>query len=296
MAEHAGLGRQNSDAMLARTFPNADERALGYSSRVRMIASEDVAYRRARRERARRQIARRRRRVAGFTLLATAVAAALWISGVRGGSPAPRLSSANDARRPVAARASVRNRTVRALPARSSPGSLPQTHAYPSGTSAQFKSLMASLWAGIARGSLAPALTAFFPQDAFVRLKAIASASSDWTDRLVHDYRLDITAAHALLGPNAAHARLVAVNVPASYGHWVQPGVCDNVIGYYEMPNARVVYREDGRIRSFGIASMISWRGVWYVVHLGAILRSTDSGTVDEPGPGPGTSAYSGTC
>ena len=49
------------------------------------------------------------------------------------------------------------------------------------------------------------------------------------------------------------------------------------------MPNARVVYREDGQIRSFGIASMISWRGVWYVVHLGAILRSSDAGAVDEP-------------
>jgi hypothetical protein len=155
---------------------------------------------------------------------------------------------------------------------------------------------MASLWTGVVHDSLAPALTAFFPKDAYVQLKAIVSASSDWTDRLVHDYGLDITAAHALLGRNAAHARLIAVNVHSSYGHWIQPGVCYNSIGYYEMPNARVVYRDDGQIRSFGIASMISWRGVWYVVHLGAILRSTDSGTVDEPASGQGTSAYSGTC
>jgi len=155
---------------------------------------------------------------------------------------------------------------------------------------------MASLWAGVVHDSLAPALVAFFPKDAYVRLKAIASAGSDWTDRLVHDYGLDIAAAHALLGAGAAHARLIAVNVPSSYGHWIEPGVCYNSIGYYEMPNARVVYREDGRIRSFGIASMISWRGVWYVVHLGAVLRSTDSGEVDEPASGPGASAYSGTC
>ena len=74
------------------------------------------------------------------------------------------------------------------------------------------------------------------------------------------------------------------------------PGVCDNSIGYYEMPNARVVYREDGQERSFGIASMISWRGAWYVVHLGAILRATDTGQVDAPAAGPGSSAYSGTC
>jgi hypothetical protein len=155
---------------------------------------------------------------------------------------------------------------------------------------------MASLWSGVVHDSLPQALPAFFPKEAYVRLKAIGSASSDWTERLVHDYRLDIGAAHALLGQNAARAQLVAVNAPSSYGHWIQPGVCDNSIGYYEMPNARVVYREEGQIHSFGIASMISWRGVWYVVHLGAILRSTDAGTVDEASSGPGTAAYSGTC
>ena len=155
---------------------------------------------------------------------------------------------------------------------------------------------MASLWAGIVHDSLTSALAAFFPKDAYVQLKAIASANSDWTDRLVRDYGLDIAAAHVLLGRTAAHARLIAVNVPSSYGHWIEPGVCYNSIGYYEMPGARIVYQQDGQIRSFGIASMISWRGVWYVVHLGAILRSTDSGTVDEPASGPGTSAYSGTC
>jgi len=57
-----------------------------------------------------------------------------------------------------------------------------------------------------------------------------------------------------------------------------------------------MVYRQDGQIRSLGIASMISWRGVWYVVHLGAILRSSDAGTVDEPASGAGVQAYSPTC
>jgi hypothetical protein len=76
----------------------------------------------------------------------------------------------------------------------------------------------------------------------------------------------------------------------------VPPGVCYNSVGYYEMPNARVVYRAHGQVRSFGIASLISWRGVWYVVHFGAILRSADVGEVDDPASGPGVSTYSGTC
>lgn len=270
---------------------------------VRPLSTSDGGHRLARRERARRR-AVRRRRVAALTLVAVVAVAALVISGAGGGSRDARVSSAASvprpavaARRSVVARARPRpRRIVRVRTAARSPGSLPQTHAYPSGTSAQFKSLMASLWAGIVHDSLTQALPAFFPKDAYVQLKAIASASSDWTDRLVHDYGLDVTAAHALLGPRALGARLVKVEAPSSYGHWIEPGVCYNSIGYYEMPDARVVYRDDGRTRSFGIASMISWRGVWYVVHLGAILRSTDSGTVDEPASGPGSSVYSGTC
>jgi hypothetical protein len=155
---------------------------------------------------------------------------------------------------------------------------------------------MASLWAGVVHDSVSPALAAFFPKGAYAQLKAIGSPSSDWTNRLVHDYALDIAAAHGLLGRRASSARLITVYVPANYGHWIPPGVCYNSVGYYELPNARVVYRENGETRSFGIASMISWRGVWYVVHLGAILRSTDAGMVDNPESGYGTAAYSGTC
>ena len=50
------------------------------------------------------------------------------------------------------------------------------------------------------------------------------------------------------------------------------------------------------QIRSLGIASMISWRGVRYVVHLGAIFRSSDVGLVDDSSVRPGTSIASPTC
>ena len=146
---------------------------------------------------------------------------------------------------------------------------------------------------GIVADAPSRAAVAFFPKDAYVSLKAIAGAGADWENRLFHDYALDIAAAHALLG---AGARLIGVRAVGAYAHWVEPGVCDNALGYYELPNARVVYSEGGATRSFGIASMISWRGEWYVVHLGAVLRESETGTVDEPALGPGSSAYSGTC
>jgi hypothetical protein len=155
---------------------------------------------------------------------------------------------------------------------------------------------MAALWSGVVEGAVRPALPAFFPERAYAQLKAIGAPESDWKYRLVRDYALDIEAAHRLLGANPAHAQLLGVRVTSSYGHWVPPGVCDNGVGYFELPNARVVYQEGGAVHSFGIASMISWRGEWYVVHLGAVVPEGEGGVVDEPAEGAGSSAYSGTC
>ncbi|HEX3510857.1 MAG TPA: hypothetical protein VHT27_07135 [Solirubrobacteraceae bacterium] len=176
------------------------------------------------------------------------------------------------------------------------PGSLPQTQVLPRSGSAQFAASMKKLWAGVVAGSVRRALPAFFPRAAYLQVKAIADASLDWEVRLVHDFALDLAAAHALLGSRASKARLVRVLVPPALAHWVPPGACYNAVGYYEVPNARVVYRADGETRSFGIASMISWRGQWYVVHMGVVQRSVDSGVVDEAAVGPGSSAAASTC
>jgi hypothetical protein len=152
------------------------------------------------------------------------------------------------------------------------PGLLPQTSQFPSASTPQFQSEMSALWQGIVQGSVTPALSSFFPRTAYVQLKTgIADPSGDWQDRLVADFGLDIQAAHALLGPDPSAATLVSVSVPQQYGHWIPPGVCANGIGYYEVANSRIVYQLGGQTRSIGIASLISWRGEWYVVHLGAI-------------------------
>lgn len=155
---------------------------------------------------------------------------------------------------------------------------------------------MAALWQGIRTGSLRAAMPAFFPEGAYAQVKAIANPRDDYTNRLVQEYRLDLTAAHSLLGAHAHDARIVDVIVPTDYAHWVLPGECYNRVDYYEVPNTRLVYREDGQVRSVGIASMISWRGVWYVVHLGAVLRVGDHGVVDDSSTGSGSPAPSSTC
>jgi hypothetical protein len=229
--------------------------------------------------------------------LAAALLIALAVLLLAGGSRHPTRAKASA--HPLAAatpREKASRRERHAPLATRDPGSLPQTHAFPPASSPHLKAAIASLWAAVVAGSPGRGRSAFFPEAAYVKLKAIGSASSDWSGRLLHEYALDIAAAHASLGPGAARASLIGVDVPERFGHWVEVGVCYNSIGYWELPNARVVFLEDGKVRSFGIASMISWRGEWYVVHLGAVLRSGDGGVVDEPSAGRGSSAYSSTC
>lgn len=155
---------------------------------------------------------------------------------------------------------------------------------------------MKALWNGIRVGSARPALPAFFPERAYDQVKAIGDPQADYEYRLVADYRLDIDAAHQLLGAHPRRARLLDVQVPAGDAHWVAPGACYNRVGYDEVPNSRLVYRQHGATRSFGIASMISWRGVWYIIHLGAVDRQESAGVVDDPAEGAGASVPSTTC
>jgi hypothetical protein len=173
-------------------------------------------------------------------------------------------------------------------------GSLPQTHQQPSSDTAAFKAEMAALWAGVRSNSLNTALPAFFPETAYAQVKAISDPQGDWQSRLAGNFKLDLAAAHNLLGSGAGGAQLVEVDVPSQYAHWVDPGACYNGLGYWEVPNSRVVYRENGELKSFGIASMISWRGYWYVVHMGSVTGG--GGTVDDPESGKGTPAASSTC
>jgi hypothetical protein len=176
------------------------------------------------------------------------------------------------------------------------PGTLPQTDDLPQANTPQFDAEMEALWSGIVADSVTPAMPAFFPESAYLQVKAIANPAGDYAQRLVGEYGLDIGAAHALLGADPAEATFVGVDVNASFAHWVVPGTCSNAIGYYELPNSRLVYEVAGQTLSFGIASMISWRGVWYVVHLGGVQRNGPGGMVDDPEVGPGVPAYSSTC
>lgn len=202
--------------------------------------------------------------------------------------PAPATTATTPSPRPK-----PRPAPPSALPVAPGAGLLAQTQAFPSTRTVAFRNAMYDLWLAVTSGQPRFALPAFFPLAAYEKLKAIAYPESDWENRLWYDFTLDVAAAHDLVGKNA---KLVQVNVPTEYANWIDPGGCYNSIGYWHVPGARVLYREDGQLRSFGIASLISWRGDWYVVHFGAVLRSGGYGEVDDPTAGAGYPGPPGGC
>jgi hypothetical protein len=239
--------------------------------------------------------------------LAGSALAGVVLSGC-GGPAAPKSASPTStatgagssppAATPARTATSARSATPQASPTAALPvapgaGALPQTRALPRTDSAAFRNAMADLWLAVTTGNPRFARPGFFPLAAYKQVKAIPYPVPDWQDRLWYDFVLDVRAAHRLLGSGA---RLDRVIVAGKYAAWVYPGACHNKIGYWHVPGARVVYREHGQERSFGIASLISWRGVWYVVHFGAVQRTVAAGVVDQPAAGPGVPGPPGGC
>jgi hypothetical protein len=172
------------------------------------------------------------------------------------------------------------------------PGRLTQTQTLPSAATPRFRARMAALFQGILEDSLPSAKPAFFPLSAYLQVKQIADPAGDYRNRLLANFRADIHAAHLLVARGGASATFVGVRVPREWS-WITPGYCANRVGYWHAPGSRLVYRQGGRLRSFGVFSLISWRGEWYVVHLAAWDRP---GTVDDPAPGIGIFGPPGGC
>ena len=234
---------------------------------------------------------------------AVSLAAGVLLAGCGGspGPPPPAVSSSaagtgSPSAKSAPPTASVTPRATAspsAVPVAPGAGALPQTRAFPRTDSAAFRHAMADLWLAVTTGNPRFARPGFFPVAAYKQVKAEPYPVPDWQDRLWYDFVLDVRATHRLLGSGA---RLDRIIVPKAYAAWVYPGACHNKIGYWHVPGARVVYRAHGQERSFGIASLISWRGVWYVVHLGAVSRTVVTGIVDQPAVGPGVPGPPGGC
>ena len=138
--------------------------------------------------------------------------------------------------------------------------------------------------------------TVFFPRTAYVNMKTgeIPAPASDYVDRLIAFFRLDLAAYHDRLFARAV-TTYVRVRANPADAAWISPGVCENRIGYWHIQGVRLEFIRDSKVVSVAVASLISWRGIWYVVHLGPNNAPFNVGKVDDyssgvgvPGPGGG--------
>jgi hypothetical protein len=150
------------------------------------------------------------------------------------------------------------------------PGSLPQEMVLPGASDPVFQAHAQALWQAIVDGNPAEAMGVFFPVSAYIQVKGISDPVHDWQTRLVANFDADVMAYHAALGTDPAAAQFASVSVPSS-AVWVVPGVEYNKGSYYRVYGTALHYTLGGVAHSFAVASMISWRGEWYVVHLGSI-------------------------
>ncbi|HUX03505.1 MAG TPA: hypothetical protein VMV53_01165 [Acidimicrobiales bacterium] len=176
------------------------------------------------------------------------------------------------------------------------PGQLPATSAKPS-TTTGVRSVLHVVWRAIVSDNPTLARRSFFPRTAYIRMKQglLANPASDYDARLLAFYNLDLAAYHQRIVPGARPV-LVGVKVHRSDAAWIPPGACENLIGYWHLAGVRLVFRKGARVWSVAVASLISWRGVWYVVHLGPNPRARNVGTIDDWRAGPGVAGPAGGC
>ncbi len=175
------------------------------------------------------------------------------------------------------------------------PGRLPQTATRPPVST--LTSRLTPLFRALVSGDAGRARAAFFPRQAYLQMKdhVLPNAAADYQDRLIGLFDLDVAAYHRLLLTGGSPT-LVRVSATTADAAWIAPGACENTIGYWHLPGVRFLYRHGTRLYSVAIDSLISWRGVWYVVHLGPNPRPVDVGTVDGYRAGPGQPGPPGGC
>lgn len=146
---------------------------------------------------------------------------------------------------------------------------LAQTEEEPSSTDPLFVHHARLLYEAIVADDPSIAMPFFFPVEAYEVVKDIAKPERDWKYRLVRNFERDIHDYHRKLSAGASSSDFIELAVPTEKATWMKPGSEGNRLGYYRVLRARLRYRDGAdKERELPITSLISWRGVWYVVHV----------------------------
>ncbi len=148
-------------------------------------------------------------------------------------------------------------------------GLLPQTKALPLASGDVFDNNVNQLWSAIRSGNSQLGDQFFFPLTAYVQVKAISDPVHDYDTRLMKAYHTDLLSYHAQLNALGGTPELIGLEVPQSQAAWILPGEEYNKGSYWRVYGSELVFSEDGVRHYFPVYSLISWRGEWYVVHLG---------------------------
>ena len=184
-------------------------------------------------------------------------------------TPTATASAATSAKVPTAT--TTKGAPTAATTTTVDPGTLPQTDEKPTATGAEFDAHVDALWQAIVRDDPSLALPFFFPESAYLQVKDIQDPAGDYQSRLIANYEDDVHALHAQLGDAASRAQLVGMSVPNDQAQWITPGTEYNKGSYWRVYGSTLNSTVDGQSRSFPVTSLISWRGQWYVVHLGEV-------------------------
>lgn len=167
----------------------------------------------------------------------------------------------------MAARAARQEAPAVQTPPPVDPGTLEQTHDRPVIDDPALRDRLQGLVDAVQSGDVAPAKRAFFPLSAYLQVKDLPDPERDWNERLLAAYERDVSALHT----DTLAGTFVRLEVSDAGVRWVDPGEEYNKLGYYRVRRAKVVYEVGGAERTIPVASLISWRGQWYVVHLSSM-------------------------
>lgn len=148
-------------------------------------------------------------------------------------------------------------------------GLLSQTGEKPTDSGPVFDADVKLLWNAILSGDPQVAHPFFFPLAAYIQIKAISDPVHDYDTRLIYRYDMDLLSYHQQLLQLGGTPHLTGLSIPESSAEWISPGVEYNKGSYWRVYGSRLYYSVGGATHFFPINSLISWRGQWYVVHVG---------------------------
>ena len=214
-------------------------------------------------------VARPIRKRLRLLLWASAVATLLTAGITSCGSGGRVDPTADPAPTSVAAAGPSQHADPTSSPTTVDPGVLPQTRDRPAADAPSFLAGSHALWQAIVADDPAPAMPFFFPLSAYRQVKDVKDPAADWQNRLVSAFGRDIHRLHMQLGAGTDQAHFAGLDVPTDQATWVDPGQEHNKLGYWRVYGSNMRYEIAGATKSMPIYSLISWRGDWYVVHVG---------------------------